>query len=241
MSRIYGYCRVSTQRQSLDRQNKNILERYPGAKIYSDKYTGRRFSRPMWERLMNTVTAGDTIVFDSVSRMSRNAEEGFAVYEELFRRGIVLEFIKEPMVNTEVYRHQIEDAQSKAVSLDSRSGNRAIDAFTAGLAELVNRLFMDMAAEQIRIAFDQSEKEVSDLRERICEGVQLARAGGKQIGRKTGSAPVTRKSIEAKAKIRETSRDFNGSLNDADCMKVCGIARNTFYKYKREMREEEQQ
>ena len=238
MARIFGYCRVSTQRQNLERQIKNILEIYPAATIYADKYTGTRFNRPKWEQLMKSARPGDTIVFDSVSRMSRDASEGFGVYVDLFKRGIELKFLKEPMVNTDVYRRQITDAREKAISLTPNSGNSAIDSFAAGLADLVNQLFMDMAEEQIKIAFIQSEKEVQDIHQRISEGVQIAKDNGKQIGRSSGRSYPTAKSTAAKSKIKECSRDFSGTLDDADCMKVCGISRNTFYKYKRELREE---
>lgn len=61
--------------------------------------------------------------------------------------------------------------------------------------------------------------------------------------RYTGCRPeakvVTKKSIEAKATILKHSIDFNGTLSDADVMRLAGIARNTYYKYKRELRTEE--
>ena len=45
--------------------------------------------------------------------------------------------------------------------------------------------------------------------------------------------------ISKKAEIRKHSKDFGGTLNDIECMKLTGIARNTFYKYKREMLQDE--
>ena len=53
---------------------------------------------------MKNVKSGDTIVFDEVSRMSRNAEDGFKAYQDLFERGIILIFLKEPMLNTNVFK-----------------------------------------------------------------------------------------------------------------------------------------
>ena len=241
MGTIYGYARVSTQHQNLARQIKSIQDTYPEAIIYAEKYTGTKMARPKWEQLFNKVSAGDTIVFDSVSRMSRNAEEGYQTYEYLFNKGVNLEFIKEPMVNTSVYRKQIEDAKHRTIQLETTSGSRAIDNFTSGLLELVNRLFMDMAAEQIRIAFERSEKEVKDIHDRVSGGVRAAiDERGKLVGGLTtkGTTLTTQKSIETKEVIRKHSKDFGGSLNDAECMKLVGVARNTFYKYKREIREE---
>lgn len=50
----------------------------------------------------------DTIIFDSVSRMSRNADEGFCLYEELYIKGIELVFLKEPHINTSTYKKALE-------------------------------------------------------------------------------------------------------------------------------------
>lgn len=44
------------------------------------------------------------MVFNSVSRMSRNAEEGFALYEDLYHKGIRLVFLKEHHIDTETYK-----------------------------------------------------------------------------------------------------------------------------------------
>ena len=59
-----------------------------------------------------------------------------------------------------------------------------------------------------------------------------------QIGQKKGAKLTTKKSIEAKKIIREKCKDFSGSNNDIDCMKLTGLSRNTYYKYKREIWEE---
>ena len=78
---IYAYCRVSTKHQRIARQITNITELYPKAIIIREFYTGTTQNRPQWEKLMTQIKTGDTIVFDSVSRMSRNAEEGYSDYK----------------------------------------------------------------------------------------------------------------------------------------------------------------
>lgn len=105
------------------------------------------------------------------------------------------------------------------------------------MIDAMNELMMDLAKEQIRIAFEQAEKEVSDLHTRTRQGIETARLNGKQIGGVPGRKLTTKKSIEKKAEILKHSIDFGGTLHDNDCMKLTGIARNTFYKYKRELRE----
>ena len=91
--RQYGYARISTKKQNIERQIRNIKKEYPTAVILQDEYTGTTLARPSWDKLMKVVKEGDIIIFDSVSRMSRNAEEGFAVYENLFNKKIELLFL----------------------------------------------------------------------------------------------------------------------------------------------------
>ena len=104
------------------------------------------------------------------------------------------------------------------------------------ILKAINEYLMELAKEQIIIAFEQSEKEVSDLHQRTREGIETARKQGKQIGRKKGAKIVTQKSIKAKQDILKFSRDFGGSLSDVDCIRMIGITRNTYYKYKAELK-----
>lgn len=221
MNKIYGYCRISRKEQSIDRQIRNIKEKYPTAVIVQEAFTGTQMDRPEWNKLYNKVSDEDSIIFDSVSRMSRNAEEGFEIYQELFHRGVSLVFLKEPHINTETYRHALQ----QKVQL---TGDK-VDLILQG----VNQYLMALAEDQIRIAFEQSEKEVEDLRQRTREGIETARLAGKQIGQQTGRKLHIKKEGPAKEQILRLSKDFNGSLSDAECMKLIGISRNTYYKYKR--------
>ena len=86
---VYGYCRVSTKHQRITRQITNITELYPNATLIKEFYTGTTQNRPLWDKLMKQIRSGDTIVFDSVSRMSRNAEEGFKDYKTLYERSLI--------------------------------------------------------------------------------------------------------------------------------------------------------
>ena len=221
---VYGYCRISTKKQSIERQIRNITTVYPKAKIVTEAYSGTTLNRTEWNKLYKTVKAGDTIVFDSVSRMSRNAEDGFSLYEELSNKDIELVFLKEPHINTETYK--------KAIQSNITLTGTNVDFILEG----VNKYLMVLAKEQIRLAFEQSEKEVEDLHQRTKEGIETARLNGKQIGQRQGAKLVTKKSIEAKEQIKKHSKDFQGTLSDTDCMKLTGLARNTYYKYKKELK-----
>lgn len=223
---VYGYCRISTRQQSIDRQIRNIKAEYDTAVIVTEAYSGTTTNRPEWNKLYKKAKTGDTIVFDSVSRMSRNADEGFDLYEELYNKGIELVFLKEPHINTTTYKKALQNN----VSMTGTN----VDYILEG----VNKYLMSLAKEQIKLAFKQSEKEVEDLHQRTKEGIATARLNGKQIGQKQGAKLTTKKSIEAKKQIQKYSKDFDGYLTDADCMRMVGLARNTFYKYKREMKGE---
>ncbi len=88
---------------NIDRQIRNIKKEYPDALIVQEVFTGSSIDRPEWNKLINTLKPKDTIIFDSVSRMSRNAQEGFEEYQDLYNKGINLVFIKEPLINTDTY------------------------------------------------------------------------------------------------------------------------------------------
>lgn len=161
MSREFGYCRISIGRQNIERQERNIRTAYPNAVIVKEVYTGTKFQgRKELEKILDKVQAGDMIIFDSVSRMSRG----------------------------------------------------------------VNQYLMELAREQIHIAFEQAEKEVSDLHQRTKEGIETARLNGRQIGQRKGTAYETRKAKAAKDIILRHNKSFGGSLTDEESIKQAGIS-----------------
>ena len=176
-NKIYGYCRISTNKQSIERQFRNILNLYPNAIIVEEVYTGTKVQgRKEWNKLFKIVEEGDTIVFDSVSRMSRSSEEGF----ELYSRGVELIFIKEPHINTTTYKQALtNNIQMTGTNVDF-------------ILEGINKYLLSLAKEQIKLAFIQSEKEVKDLQQRTKEGIETARLNGKQIGQAKGVKLITK-------------------------------------------------
>ena len=229
---IYGYARVSTPHQKLERQITNIQNIYPKAQILREHFTGTTQSRPVWDKLINQVQKGDTIVFDSVSRMSRNSTEGFQDYKKLYQLGVSLIFLNEPLINTSVY----ENSKSNLLSINIETGNQAVDDFFKGNVQLINNFLMALAEEQIKAAFEQSEKEVNDLHTRISQGMREAKHRGAHIGLSKGTTLTTKKSIDCKTIIKKHSKDFGGSLEDPDVIKLCDCSRNSYYKYKRELK-----
>ena len=138
---------------------------------------------------MKRVLPGDKIIYDSASRMARNADEGYTEYEALFSKGIVLEFLNEPHINTEVFKQAIQ----RQIEVNFCTGDEITDKFLKTVISALNDLLLDVARRQIKIAFEQAEKEVTDLRERTRQGILTAKLNGKQIGAVKGKKLVTQK------------------------------------------------
>lgn len=226
----YGYCRISTPKQNIDRQFRNILSAFPNAKIYKEIYTGTKTTgRKKLEEIVKLARSGDTIIFDSVSRMSRNADEGVGLYMQLYDEGVNLVFIKEPHINTATYSKALSSAEGL-----SDTGNQIADEYIKATRNVLKIL----AENQIRLAFEQSQKEVDDLHRRTAEGIETARRNGKQIGQVAGRKLHVKKAKPAKEIIKKHCKSFGGTLSDSECITLAGISRNTFYKYKRELMQE---
>ena len=261
--KIYGYVRVSTLEQNKERQIQNIKREYDNAIIFTEEYTGKTMDRPVWSKLCPKLKKGDVVVFDEVSRMSRNAEEGFKVYQELFERGVNLIFLKEPYINTDVFSGQIQRATVQ-------TGKDYLD-------QGLKIILMGVAEEQIKIAFEQSQAETDLRSQRAKEGIAEAKKKNEelkilypetymerpeysQIGREKEDKLTVKKAEPIKELIRKYSRDFDGTLSDMELLGVLStktvkipnkkrsgkveereisakLSRNTLYKYKKEMRE----
>ena len=95
-----------------------------------------------------------------------------------------LVFLKEPHINTDTYK--------KALQGGIPTTGTNVDFILDG----INKYLFALAKEQIKLAFDQAEKEVLDLHQRTSEGIETARLVGKQIGPKTiRQAGISRKTF----------------------------------------------
>ena len=226
---VYGYARISTKKQSIERQIRNIKQLNENAVIVQETYTGTSLNRKEWNKLYKILKSGDCIIFDSVSRMSRNAEEGFTLYKDLYEKNIELIFIKERHIDTSAYREALEGIIPHTVE----TGDNATDELINAIMQALSTFMMKKVENDIYKAFEQSEKEVNDLRQRTKEGIETARLYGKQIGLRRGQVLTTKKEIESLPLIYKYSKSFTGTLNDKECMKLIGLSANTYYKYKK--------
>lgn len=147
---------------------------------------------------------------------------------QLFERGVNLIFLKERHIDTDRYKKQIETIQLP------ETDNVVVNAVLEG----VRKALLELAKEQIRLAFRQAEKEVKDLQQRTKEGLITAKRNKKRIGLEKGTKLVTKKSIQAKEIIRKHGKNFGGALSNAEVIKLAGINRSSFYKYQKELIEE---
>ena len=238
MNKVYGYCRISTPKQNIERQVRNILSLFPQAIIVREVFSGTKYQgRRELEKILAKITSGDTIVFDSVSRMSRNAIEGFKLYEELYDKGVELVFLKERHIDTCTYRQELE----KQVNLSITSNDDITNDFIKGIIEVLNKYMKSLAKRQIELAFQQAQKEVDDLHQRTREGIETARRNGKQIGQRKGRKFHIKKKQPIKDIIQRHSRTFGGSLKDKEVIAIINstpelhVCRNVYYKYKSDL------
>lgn len=235
---IVGYARVSTATQKLDRQIKNLKDAYPNIIIVAEVYTGKTDNRPKWNKLLRQCRAGiiEKLVFDEVSRFSRNAEEAIKEYKELYNLGIEMEFLKEPHINSTIFRQSSE----RKISIDTTK----MDSETANLINTVveglNDYLMAVAEKQIYLAFEHAQNERELLSKRTSEGLKQAKLMGKTVGRQPGQKIVTRKMKKAMRCIKRNYFLFGGCLNATECMRAAQITKSTFYRYLKIMREEDE-
>lgn len=243
---IYAYLRVSTKHQSIERQRANIKERFPEAVMIEEVCTGggSMDARDCWKKLNRRLKAGDTVVFDSVSRMSRNAEEGYTTYLDLYNRGVELEFIREPHLDTKVFR-------SAAAAVVPMTGG-----LVDGILQAVNDFLLAMAKQQIEIGFQQAEKELTDNHTRTREGIAAKKRRNEELKtlypdtfkdhpeytsfrEPAGQKLTTKKSVKAKEIIRKHNKSFGGPLDDKETAALAGVCINSLYTYKRQLRAKE--
>jgi DNA invertase Pin-like site-specific DNA recombinase len=101
MGKKYCYIRVSSIDQNESRQVESMKALEISKKdMFIDKLSGKNTDRPKYQELKKQVVEGDTIVFDSITRLSRNYEDIKDEYQYYLKKGVFLEFIKEPVLNT---------------------------------------------------------------------------------------------------------------------------------------------
>ena len=239
MEEVIGIARISRKTQNLQRQINSLRAKYPNCRIIKITCSGakvigyREFEKVIDEVKQNKNGKKYKLVFESASRMSRDSEGGCALYEDLFNHDVCIEFLKEPQINTEVYKK----ALNNKIQVQVKTGNKATDELINKVIEALNEFTIELAKEQIKKIFDEAESELNHIHYRTSSGIAVAKAEGKRIGTPKGTKLITKKSKQAKEIILKHSKDFNGNLTDVELIKLTGVAPNTYYSYKKQLKE----
>lgn len=218
---IYGYCSTASGKRELTKQRNRILEDYPDAVFLHEKHK-INLEDPIFllEHLRAVVTSQDMLVFDSIYRISTDADTCYRTYNILLNTGINLVFLKEPYLNTAIYQNVLSSIKESAIR------EQVIDAVYYILRE------------QIKASLIYAEQSFLTQSRKRKDGIERARAEGKQIGQKTGATLHIKKKAAIKKGIQENAKDFGGTMTDAECMAHLRVSYHTYKKYKQELEEE---
>ena len=160
MRKTYGYARVSTKEQHLDRQVRALLENGVEERdIITDKASGASLERPGYQALKNSMLReGDTLVIKSLDRLSRNKEH---ITQEL-------RFFKEHHIQVRV--------------LDLPTTMVELPAGQEWVFEMINNILIEVLSSI-------AEQERLTIRQRQAEGIAAAKAKGKHMGRPRKELP----------------------------------------------------
>ncbi|EAO57257.1 DNA integration/recombination/inversion protein [Bacillus thuringiensis serovar israelensis ATCC 35646] len=151
----FGYVRVSSKDQNEERQIENMkCLGIEDRDIFIDKQSGKNMKRENYQMLKRLARTGDTIIFDSLTRLGRSMNDVLEEFRYYEQQQINLQFIKEPFINVNYSGESTNDIIQQAVQ---------------------------KATLTILSAF--AEKERNDIKQRQAEGIALAKKHGKHIGR----------------------------------------------------------
>ena len=160
-----GYIRVSTFEQNPERQ----LENVPVDKVFIDKASGKDVQRPQLDALLSFVREADTVVVHSMDRLARNLDDMRRLVQNLTKRGVRIEFVKESLTFT---------------GEDSPMANLMLSVMGA-FAEFERALIGERQREGIALAKQRgayrgrkkalSPEAVTKLRQRVAAGEQKAK------------------------------------------------------------------
>lgn len=184
MGAVYGYARVSTRDQNLDRQLVALAEfGVSEGQIFADKASGKDFDRPEYLRLKHRLRSGDTLVIKSIDRLGRNYSEILEEWRGLTKgRGVAIVVLDMPLLDTR---------------------KRSVGGVTGEfLADIVLQLLSYVA---------QVERENIKLRQ--AEGIAAAKARGVRFGRPCIQQPEYFEDVLAGWQNNElSSREAAGAL-----------------------------
>jgi DNA invertase Pin-like site-specific DNA recombinase len=190
---IYGYARVSTQEQNLDRQLKQLKE--AGCEtIYKEKMTGATTKRPELQKLLDALQEGDIVIVSDLTRISRSTHDLFELVETIKEKGAALKSLKEPWLDT------TSDNPYSAFLLT----------VMAGVAQLERDLIKQRQAEGVQIAKEQGKykgrvKKYTEKHAGMAHAIALYREGKHTVKQICEITKIGRSSLYRELKARGLS------------------------------------
>lgn len=210
---LYGYARVSSREQNLERQitallDAGVIER----NIFKEKKSGKNFKREEYQNLLNTLKVGDTLIITELDRLGRNMAEVEREYTRItVDRGCYIKIIKEDFLSTtelaenKIYKDMIQPILLKVISYMAQREREKI-------------------LERQQMAYNSMQRD---------EKGRLIAKNGKVIGRQA-------KFESLKEDEKKLIKDWiNGKISCLRVSKILTISRPTLYKIKNQYLEEE--
>ena len=210
----FGYMRISTkeerQKQSYIRQSVALFNysqenHFEYIEIFEEDVSGKSFeNRKQWNKLERLLKTGDTVVFKDISRFTRETENGYKKYMELFNKGITLIFIDNPTVSTPYIKKMLDIAEEQ---------------------NLIAKITLENTVKLLlMVELDRVEQEILITVKRIKDGIE---ASNKKSGRKLGQ--VDKLTDDLRRDINYYLQDR--TIKQTDLMDKHHISRNTLKKY----------
>lgn len=211
---LYGYARVSSREQNLERQIAALLDAgVEERNIFREKKSGKNFQdREEYQKLLNVLNVGDTVILTELDRLGRNMQEIEKEYQRLVvGRGCNLKFLKEDFLST------------------TSSGDNPL--FKDVVQPILLKL-MGYMAEKEREKTLQRQRDAYNNMQKDEKGRLITKAG-KVIGRQA-------KFESLKEDEKKLIKDWiNGKISCLRVSKILTISRPTLYKIKSQYLEEE--
>lgn len=162
MIKSFGYARVSSKEQNLDRQLDGLRKFVDDRDIFFDKQSGRDFDRPGYRQLKSMLRPKDTLYITELDRLGRNKKEIRQELEYFRQNDIVIRIMDIPTTMADF----------------SRFGD-----LQKSIMDMVNSILIEVLSTQ-------AENERLLIKKRQKEGIAAAKARGKHLGRPKAQYPV---------------------------------------------------
>lgn len=208
-TKTFGYVRVSTADQNVERQLSKMRELGIGERdIFVDRASGKNFNRPQYQALKSVIRAGDLIYIDALDRLGRNYDEIINEWKDITRN-----------VNADIVILENETL------FDSRKF-KAMNTEDSKLGSLMEDQFLSL----LSYVADQERKKIL---KRQAEGIAEARKAGKHLGR-----PRLDLAALSKQQRQDLESNYpawkNKTITGVQFMELLALKKNSFYKIMKE-------